>query len=81
MLKKKPMRNFTTSIILSTLKDIETMFNISSWPGVWEERCMWKIRNLPRLELPFAIVIVLSKDSLDIVWSMTHSAAEARDPC
>lgn len=42
---------------------------------------MCKIGNLPRLELPFAIVIVLSRDSLDRFWSMAHSAAEARQPC
>lgn len=42
---------------------------------------MWKGRDLPRLELPFAIVIVLSKDSLVIFWSMTHSAVEVREFC
>lgn len=56
------------------------MFNISSWQGGQDRRCMWK-RNLPKLELPFAITIVLSKDSLGVFWSMTHSAAEAREPC
>jgi hypothetical protein len=40
---------------------------------------VWKAGNLPRLELPFAIVTVLSKASWDILCKLTDSASDARE--
>lgn len=62
----KTTGKFLPSVLLSTAKKIE-IYHVQYFPlsrGL-RNRYMRKMRNLPRLELPLAILIVLSKDSLD----------------